>query len=140
MSGFESISEQRDFVALNAKRDASLVQLKKLSKALEKLSKDEPPLHYFEHIEAKIDNKVEKIEAAERAVSTYFTKAGGDALNVTDFDNYCDVATNITGQIEILRDIFQNNLKSKDLLQPVAVPPTKKKLLDAIKTLAESTE
>ena len=57
MIKFESLSEVKEFLALDAKRSAALVQLTKLKKALEELPKDNPSLRSFERIETEIDNK-----------------------------------------------------------------------------------
>ena len=47
MIKFESLSEVKEFVALDAKRSAALVQLTKLKKALEELPKENPSLPIF---------------------------------------------------------------------------------------------
>ena len=138
MSKFSSISKEKDFLALDAKRASALVQLSHLLKALENISKDRPSLRTFERIEAKIDNEVDELEIASKAVSAYFVNKGGDPMDDTDFDTYCDTATNITGQVEILRESVYDNLKAKGLLQPAAEPPSQAELLEAIKSLAES--
>ena len=139
MSDFESISKQKDFLALDAERAAARIQLSKLLKALEGFSKERPSLRSFERIEAKIDSKVDELDVASKAVFQYFINQGGDPMDDTEFDEYCNAETNITGQIEILRESIHDNLESKGMLQPVAVPLTQTVLLDAIKTLAEST-
>ena len=138
MSDFSSISQEKDFLALDAKRGAAIVQLSQLLKALENISKDRPSLRTFESIEAKIDNEVDELEIASKAVSAYFVNKGGDPMDDTDFDTYCDTATNITGQVEILREGVYDNLKAKGLLQSAAEPPSQAELLEAIKSLAES--
>ena len=57
MATFAEIKESKDFLALNKKRDAALVQLTQLRKTLEKLPKDPPSLHSFTRNEAKIDSQ-----------------------------------------------------------------------------------
>ena len=122
MIKFDSLSEEKDFLALDAKRSGVLVELQNLKKALENLSKEKPSVRSFERIEAKIDSRVEQSENATIAVSSYFRKLGGDPLNDSGYDDYCDTATNIIGEIEILREGYHDLLKNKGLLQP-ATPP-----------------
>ena len=55
MAKFDSLSEEKEFVALHAKRGAVLGQLSKQKKSLEALSKDNPSLRSFERIGTKID-------------------------------------------------------------------------------------
>ena len=104
MSKFDSLSGEREFVGLHAKRSAALVELSKLKKALEALPKDNPSLRSFERIEARVDIERDVLQTASKAVSSYFCKMGGDPLNDSGFDNYCDTETNIIGEIEILRE------------------------------------
>ena len=82
MSKFDSISKQKDFVALDAKRAAALVQLSQLLKALEGFSKERPSLRSFERIEAKIDSAVDKLEVASMAVLQYVVNVGGDPMEL----------------------------------------------------------
>ena len=51
MAKFESLSEEKDCLALNGKRSAALVQLSKLEKSVEALPKDWPSVCSFERIE-----------------------------------------------------------------------------------------
>ena len=113
MIKFESLSEVKDFLALDAKRSAALVELSKLKKALEALPKDNPSLRSFDRIEARVDSERELLNNAFKAVSSYFRKMGGDPLNDSGFDDYCDTETNIIGEIEILRDSYHDLLKAK---------------------------
>ena len=76
MAKFDSFSEEKEFKALNAKRGAVLVELSRIKKSLEALSKDKPSIRSFERIEAKFESKVEQLEAANEAVSSYFSKMG----------------------------------------------------------------
>ena len=110
MAKFDSLSEEKEFKALNAKRGAVLVELSRIKKSLEALSKDKPSIRSFERIEAKFESKVEQFEAANEAVSAYFIKMGGNPLSDSGFDDYCDVATNLTGEIEILRESYHEIL------------------------------
>ena len=139
MSDFNTISKPKDFKALDAKRGAALIQIAKQSKALEKFSKDRPSLRSFQRIEAKIDSELLILEEASRDVSRYFVKEGGDPMDDSDFDVYCDAETSVTGEAVILRESVQDTLKDKGLLQqPVVEPPSQAELLEAIMTLAES--
>ena len=108
MIKFDSLSDVKVFLALDAKRSATLVQLTNLKKALEALSKENPSLRSFERIENKIDSRVEQSENATIAVSSYFRRIGGDPMNDSDFDKYCDMETNIIGEIEILRETYHD--------------------------------
>ena len=113
---FNSLSEEKEFVALHAKRSTILANLSNLKKSLDGLCKDNPVLRSFERIETKIDRKMEQLEAASDAVCSYFTKMGGDPLNDSEYDQYCDVATNLIGEIEILRESYHDILKAKGLI------------------------
>ena len=137
MAKFNSLSEEKEFKALNAKRDASLVELSKLKKSLEALSKDKPSLRSLERIESKIDSSVERLQDASEAVSSYFSKMGGNPLNDIGYDQYCDVETNIKGDIEIIRESYHDILKTKGLIQPAAPQVEQSDLINALKTLAE---
>ena len=139
MTKFDSLSEVKEFLAIDAKRSAALVQLTKLKKALEELPKDNPSLRSFERIETKIENKIDQLEVASEAVSTYFRKSGGDPLNDAGFDHYCDTETSIIGEIEILREGYHELLKNKGLLQPATPPVFQADLVQALKSLADST-
>ena len=77
MAKFNSLSEEKEFVALHAKRCAVLGQLSKLKKSLEALSKDKPSLRSFERLEARIECEMEQLNLASKAVSSYFSKMGG---------------------------------------------------------------
>ena len=139
MSDFKTISQTKDFKALDAIRGAALIQIAKQSKALEKFSKDRPSLRSFQRIEAKIDSELLILEEASREESQYFIKEGGDPMDDPDFDTYRDIQTNVTGEAEILRESVRNVLKDKGLLQkPVVEPSSQSELLKAIKILAES--
>ena len=113
MAKFDSLSEEKEFKALDAKRAAVMVELSRLKKSLEALSKDKPTLRSFERMESRIDVLVDRLQEASESVSSYFTKVGGDPMNDNGFDQHCDVATNLTGEIEILRESYHDILKSK---------------------------
>ena len=138
MSDFKTISKKKDFKDLDAKRAASLIQIAKLSKALENLSKDRPSLHSFQRIKAKIDSELVILEEASREVLHYFVKEGGDPMDNSNFDSYCDAETSITSEAEILRESVQDVLKDKGVLQLVVEPPSQIELLEAIKNQTES--
>ena len=141
MSKFESLSSEKEFLHLNGKRSAALVELSKLKKGLEALSKDSPSMRSFERIENRIESIVDRLQTASEAVSSYFCKMGGDPLNDSGFDNYCDTETNIIGEIEILRESYHDLLKAKNLLNIVQPKPevSQKDLVEALKSLADST-
>ena len=141
MATFAEVKESKDFLALNKKRDAALVQLTRLRKTLEKLPKDPPSLHSFTRNEAKIDSWLEHLEKADAAVSEYFSEVGGSTLEDKEFHAYCDAATDITGEVEILREGYRELLKDKGLLGPAVAPDpvSQKELVAALKTLAESS-
>ena len=139
MTTFDSLSEAKDFLALHAKRSAALVELSKLKKALEALDKDNPSMRSFERIEARVESFRDLLQTASQAVSSYFCKMGGDPLNDSGFDKYCDAETNIIGEIEILRDGYHELIKNKGLLQPATPPVLQADLVQALKSLADST-
>ena len=95
----------------------------------------------FERIEARVESFSSLLENASQAVSSYFCKMGGDPLNDSSFDDYCDTETNIIGEIEILRESYHELLKDKGLLNIVPPKPevTQSELIKAMETLAEST-
>ena len=55
------------------------------------------------------------------------------------FDDYCDIETSINGEIEILREGYHDLLKSKGLLQPATPPVLQADLVQALKSLTDST-
>ena len=85
----------------------------------------------------KLDSRLEQLESASDAVTKYFSSLGGDTLNDDDFIKYCDVETEIVGNLEILRESQYELLKSQNLLEPTA-PAVPADLIDALKGLAES--
>ena len=139
MIKFDSLSSEKEFLVLHGKRSAALVNLTNLKNALEALPKDNPSIRSFERIEAKIDNRVEQSENATIAVSSYFGRMGGDALNDSSFIEYCNVETNIIGEIEFLRESYHELIKNKGLLQPATPPVLQADLVEALKSLADST-
>ena len=139
MLKFNSISKEKEFLALDAKRLAILGQLSGLKKALE-TSRQKPSLRSFQRIEAKVDNQLDQLATASMATSAYFAKAGGDPLNDPGFQSYCDTETNIMGELQILRESYNDILKSKGMLQPAADPVSLTELVSAMKTLAESSQ
>ena len=132
MAKFNSLSEEKEFVALHAKRGAVLGQLLDLKKSLNALSKDKPSLRSFERLETRIDEKLDQLEAASVAVCSYFIKMGGDPLDDTEYDEYRDTATNLTGEIEILRESYHDILKAKGLIQPAAPLVGQSDLINAL--------
>ena len=113
MSNFDSLASEKEYVQLNSKRSAALVRLTNLKKSLEALPRDKPSLNAFERITARIDGRVEQLEIATEAVSAYFSKMGGDPLNDSSFIEYCNIETNIIGEIEILRESYHDLLKTR---------------------------
>ena len=57
---------------------------------------------------------------------------GGNPLSDSGFDDYCDVATNLTGEIEILRESYHDILKAKGLIQPAAPQVEQSDLINAL--------
>ena len=141
MSKFDSLSSEKEFLAVHAKRSAVLVELQNLKKSLEALPKDNPSLRSFERIEARVDTIVDRLQTASEAVTSYFCKVGGDPLNDSGYDGYCESATNVIGEVEILRDSYHDLLKAKNLLNIVQPKPevSQKDLVEALKSLADST-
>ena len=136
MTEFKSLSDNAEFVKLNSKRGAALVELTHMKKSLEKASKEKLSARSFQRIEARIDSKVEQLEAANEAVSSFFSKMGGNPLEDSDFDTYYDTATTLTGEIEILREAYYDLLNTKGLLKPE--PTATPELLDILKTLSDA--
>ena len=139
MSKFDSLSGEKEFLVVHAKRSAVLVELHNLKKSLESLPKENPSLRSFERIESRVDNIVDRLQTASEAVTAYFCKVGGDPLNDSGYDGYCDSATNVIGEVEILRDSYHDLLKNKGLLQPTKPPVLQADLVEALKSLADST-
>ena len=77
MSKFDSLASEKEFLVLNGKRSAALVELTKLKKSLDALPKDNPSLRSFERIEARVDTIVDRLQTASEAVTSYFCKVGG---------------------------------------------------------------
>ena len=80
MSKFDSLSSEKEFLAVHAKRSAVLVELQNLKKSLEALPKDNPSLRSFERIEARVDTIVDRLQTASEAVTSYFCKVGGGSI------------------------------------------------------------
>ena len=139
MTKFDSLSQEKEFLALEAKRKEVLVHLSNIKKSLEALNYDKISLRSFDRIEAKIDSRQEQLEAATGAVSVYLTKVGGDPTNDSGFDSYCEVGINIMDEIDILREEYFAQLKSKGLLQATEASVSQSDLVNAMKTLAESS-
>ena len=121
MCKFDSLSSENEFLHLNGKRSAALVELSKLKKALEALPKDNPSLRSFERIESKVEVIADRLQTASEAVTSYFHKMGGDPMNDSEFDDYCDTETNIIGEIEILRESYHDLINYKCILD-IALP------------------
>ena len=143
MSLFKDIKENKEFLPLHAKRTAILTSLSNIKVTLEK-SKETPTLVSFERNEAKLNSKLEQLETASEAVSEYFCTLGGDHSNDSDFLDYRNEETTLTGELEILRSSYHELLKSRGHFAPPApaAPPeemvTKADLIDALKGLAQS--
>ena len=139
MSKFDSLSQEKEFLALDAKRAAVLVHLSNIKKSLEALNHDKVSLRAFERVEAKIDSRMDQLETATEAVSLYLSKAGGDPTSDSGFESYCNVGINIMDELDILREDYFAQLKSKGLLQATEAPFSQSDLVNAMKTLAESS-
>ena len=110
---YDSLGKENDFFfILDGKRSAALVQVTILRKGLEAYLKNSS-VRSFERIEARIDGKLDEMFDASEAVTSYFTKMGGDPLHDSSFENYCDTATNIIGEIEILRKGYNDVIKKR---------------------------
>ena len=141
MTKFDSLSGEKEFLALHAKSSGVLVELQRLKKSLEALPKDNPSVRSFERIEIRVEKERDLLESTSKAVTSYFCKVGGDPLKDSGYDNYCDIATNIIGEIEILRESYHDLLKNKGLLV-IAAPKhelSHTDLVQAVKSLADST-
>ena len=141
MTSFVEIKDNKEFLPLNSKRDVALVNLTRLKENLDKLPKDKPSVRSFERYEAKIESLLESLENASDAITDYFSNSGGDPLNDEEFHQYCNIATTLTGNIEIIREGYFDLLKSKGLLAPPvsAQDPSCPELLSALKALADSS-
>ena len=116
MSKFDSLASEKEFLHLNGKRSGVLVELQNLKKSLENLPKENPSVRSFERIEVRVEKERDLLESASKAVTSYFCKMGGDPLNDSGYDHYCDTGTNIIGEIEILRESYHELIKNKGLL------------------------
>ena len=65
MTSFDSLAEAKDFLALDAKRSAILVELSNQKEALDALPKDNPSVRSFERIETRIDEILDRLQTAE---------------------------------------------------------------------------
>ena len=135
MTTFDSQTKIKEFLSLDAKRGAGLVELKSLKAKLESLSKENPSVRPFERIEAKLDEELDQLKIASKAVSSYLVKMGCDLMNDSCFQQYCTTADEIAQAIDTLRDDYHMLLESKGLLQQqsVAAPVSQSELASALK-------
>ena len=142
MTSFDSLSQVKEFLSLDAKRVSVIVELTNLKEQLESLNHDKPSVRSFERIEAKVDSNMDQLETASKAVSSYLIKVGGDPLTDSNFKQYCNTANEIVKGIDTLREDYHELLESKSLLQqqPAAAPVSQSELASALKALAESSE
>ena len=141
MSIFESLSEQPEFLKLNAKRASALDLLINHKESIESLDKARPSLRAFERIEFKMDDVIATYEEASCAVASWFTKNGGDTLTDSGYKAYRVKAVKVLNEAEVVRESYHDLLKEKGLLVPPAPKPevTQSDLIAAMQTLAEST-
>ena len=145
MPSFKDLKDNKDFITLDAKRTAVLLELKKLKVNLEKLPREKPSIRSYERCNSNIDTELDRLKTASAAVSDYFASIGVDSLDDEEFLNYMNIETTLTGEMEIIRDSYFELLKSHGHFPPTpapAAPPeemvTKADLIDALKGLAQS--
>ena len=142
MTEFVSLSDDKEFKKLNARRVAALSMLVSLKESIEALNEENPNLRAFQRLEGKIDENIADLEAASKAVAAWFTKSGGDALTDSGFKAYRVKAVGIFNETELAREAYHELLDSKGLLKPeqsVVAPVEQRELITALKTLAESS-
>ena len=144
MPSFKDLKDDKDFITLDVKRTASLLDLKKLKVNFQNLPQKKPSIRSYERYNSSVDTVLDKLETASTAVSDYFASIGADSLDDEEFLNYMNIETTLVGEVEILRDSYFELLKSHGHFAPPAPPApsedvvTKADLIDALKGLAES--
>ena len=122
MPSFKDLKDNKDFITLDAKRTAVLLELKGLKVNLENLPKEKPSIRSYERCDSKVDKELDRLEAASTAVSEFFSASGVDSLDDDEFLDYMNIATTLTGEVEILRDSYYELLKSHGHFAPPAPP------------------
>ena len=102
MPSFNDLKDNKDFITLDAKRTAVLLELKGLKKSLENLPQEKPSIRSYERCDSKIDKELERLEAASTAVTEFFSVSGVDSLDDDEYLSYMNIATTLTGEVEIL--------------------------------------
>ena len=80
--------------------------MKSLKAKLESLPQENPSVRSFERIIAKVDSKVDLLETASMAVSSYLIKMGCDTLKDSSFEQYCTTADEMVQAIDSLRENY----------------------------------
>ena len=118
MPSFKDLKDNKDFITLDAKRTAVLLELKGLKANLENLPHEKPSIRSYERCDSKIVRELDKLESASTAVAEFFSVSGVDSLDDEEFLNYMNVATTLTGEVEILRDSYYELLKDHGHFAP----------------------
>ena len=116
MTSFDSLSQVKEFLNVDGKRGAILVELSKLKDQLGSLSQENPVVRPFERIEARVDEGLDRLRTASEAVSSFLIKAGGNPLTDSGFKQYCQTENDIIQEIETLRDEYHSLLVTKGML------------------------
>ena len=85
MPSFKDLKDNKDFIALDAKRTAVLLELKGLKVNLENLPQEKPSIRSYERFNSNVDTVLDKLETASAAVSDYFASIGIDPLDDEEF-------------------------------------------------------
>ena len=112
MPSFKDLKDNKDFITLDAKRTAVLLELKKVKASLEKLPREKPSIRSYERCNSNIDTELDRLKTASAAVSDYFASIGVDSLDDEEYLNYMNIATTLTGEVEIIRDSYYELLQS----------------------------
>ena len=118
MPSFKELKDNKDFITLDAKRTAVLLELKKLKVNLQNLPQEKPSIRSYERFNSNVDTVLDKLETASEAVSDYFASIGVDSLDDEEFLNYTNIETTLRGEVEILRDSYHELLKSHGHFAP----------------------
>ena len=69
MTSFDSLSQVKEFLNVDGKRGAILVELSKSKDQLGSLSQENPVERPFAHIEAKVDDELNQLKMTSKQVS-----------------------------------------------------------------------
>ena len=118
MPSFKELKDNKDFITLDAKRTAVLLELRKLKVNLQNLPQEKPSIRSYERFNSNVDTVLDKLETASVAVSDYFASIGVDSLDDEEFLNYMNIETTLRGEVEVLRDSYFELLKSHGHFAP----------------------